>query len=262
MDIMDIIEIIGVILAVLLFLGVYLYILIYTIRYEGGFVNAKERYQEFGINEINLAKIILSFLKLKDITIEERNKVLAESFETYSEKLFIKISHYKIDMLIQNYSEKEINIDSTCKKISRLYTKQRLFLLYSLLDIAASDKIYSVEEETFINNIRQKIKIPYQTFQIIKNNYTKKGMKDERKIIEEQNRKKQAKSFLPYNAYKILGVTPEVTKTQLKKAYRTLAKKYHPDKFHGQSEEVIQQAQDKFQQIAKAYEIVVKHKQF
>ncbi len=246
-----------------LFIGVSLYILIKAI-------SSKEEYNyeyiEMGINEINIAKILVSFIKLKEINIYERNKILLESFKTYSEKLFVEISYKKIDMLIDNYSEKKINIEETCKKVSKLSTKHRLFVLYSLMDIAASDKIYSVKEEEYINNVRKMIKIPIQTFHIIKASYTKKGMRDERKIIEEQNRKKAtesfSKSFLPYNAYKILGVSPSVTKSQLKKAYRTLAKKYHPDKFYGQSDDIIQKAEEKFQEITEAYEIVLEFKNY
>jgi len=49
-----------------------------------------------------------------------------------------------------------------------------------------------------------------------------------------------------------MGVLPSVTKLQLKKTYRTLAKKYHPDKFAGQSEEIIQKAEEKILKIKEA----------
>ena len=250
--------------ALVIFFGTFLFILI-----TGSKLKDKieyEKSQKFGINEINLSKIILSFLKLKKFNFNERTKVLTESFKTYSEKLFIEISENKIDKLVHNYFEKEINLRETCKKVSKLSTKHKLFLLYSLMDIAVFDQVYSNEEEAFINNIRRMIKIPIQTFNIIKSSYTKKGMKLEREIIEEQNRKKTAesftKSFLPYNAYKILGVSPSVTKAQLKKVYRTLVKQYHPDKFHGQSNEIIQKSEDKFQEITEAYEIIKNFKNF
>ena len=59
-----------------------------------------------------------------------------------------------------------------------------------------------------------------------------------------------------------MGVSTTITKAQLKKVYRTLAKKYHPDKYHGQSDETIQRAEDKFQEILEAYEIIKKYKDF
>ena len=51
--------------------------------------------------------------------------------------------------------------------------------------------------------------------------------------------------------YKILGVTPKTTKADLKKKYRTLAKKYHPDTNAGSKA-----AEDKFKIISEAYEVL------
>jgi len=50
--------------------------------------------------------------------------------------------------------------------------------------------------------------------------------------------------------YEILGVSKEATETEIKKAYRTLSLKYHPDR--NSSEEAI----DKIQKINEAYEIL------
>lgn len=49
--------------------------------------------------------------------------------------------------------------------------------------------------------------------------------------------------------YKILGVSPDATDEEIKKAYRTLAKKYHPDRNPGDAE-----AARKMQQVNDAYE--------
>ena len=49
--------------------------------------------------------------------------------------------------------------------------------------------------------------------------------------------------------YKILGVSRDATDEEIKKAYRTLAKKYHPDKNPGDAE-----AARKMQQVNDAYE--------
>jgi DnaJ-related protein SCJ1 len=49
--------------------------------------------------------------------------------------------------------------------------------------------------------------------------------------------------------YKILGLTKSATEAQIKKAYRKLSMKYHPDKNGGSKD-----AADKFQDVAAAYE--------
>ncbi len=52
--------------------------------------------------------------------------------------------------------------------------------------------------------------------------------------------------------YQILGVSRNVTPEELKKAYRKLALKYHPDKVKGDKS----QAEEKFKQISEAYAVL------
>ncbi|HXH18129.1 MAG TPA: DnaJ domain-containing protein, partial [Chitinophagales bacterium] len=51
--------------------------------------------------------------------------------------------------------------------------------------------------------------------------------------------------------YKILGVDKHASEAEIKKAYRTLAKKYHPDKHKGDKA-----AEEKFKEISEAYEVL------
>ena len=51
--------------------------------------------------------------------------------------------------------------------------------------------------------------------------------------------------------YKILGVDKTASQADIKKAYRSLAKKYHPDKNKGDKA-----AEDKFKDISEAYEVL------
>lgn len=56
------------------------------------------------------------------------------------------------------------------------------------------------------------------------------------------------------NYYEILGVEITATKADIKKAFRELAKKYHPDKFANDSLEQQKKAKDIFTKINQAYE--------
>lgn len=56
--------------------------------------------------------------------------------------------------------------------------------------------------------------------------------------------------------YKILGVDKNVTDNELKKVFRKLALKYHPDKYTGKSEKEKKEAEDKFKEIAEAYNVL------
>lgn len=59
-------------------------------------------------------------------------------------------------------------------------------------------------------------------------------------------------------AYKVLELTPDATDDEVKKAYRKLALKHHPDKVATLGEDVKKAAEEKFQQINNAKEIIFK----
>lgn len=62
------------------------------------------------------------------------------------------------------------------------------------------------------------------------------------------------------SAYKILEITKEATDAEVKRAYRKMAKKYHPDKLQGLGEEHLKGAQEKFQRIQEAYDKIKKER--
>ena len=63
-------------------------------------------------------------------------------------------------------------------------------------------------------------------------------------------------------AYKILEIEPNATPTEIKKAYRKMAKKYHPDKVLRLGKEHQKGAEEKFRKVQEAYEHLQKEKQF
>ena len=61
-------------------------------------------------------------------------------------------------------------------------------------------------------------------------------------------------------AYKILEINKFATDDEIKKAYRKMVKKYHPDKLRGLGEAHIKGAEEKFRQVQKAYEQIQKER--
>ena len=61
-------------------------------------------------------------------------------------------------------------------------------------------------------------------------------------------------------AYAVLGLTPEATDAELKKAYRAKVMEYHPDKIvsKGLPEEFLNLAEEKFKELNEAYEKIKK----
>lgn len=59
------------------------------------------------------------------------------------------------------------------------------------------------------------------------------------------------------NALKCLQLNDPITVSDLKKAYRTLAKQFHPDALHDASEVEQQQAEQRFREMQEAYEYLL-----
>ena len=68
--------------------------------------------------------------------------------------------------------------------------------------------------------------------------------------------------FRPSNDsnYKILEITPQATNDEVKKAYRKMAIKYHPDKVATLGEDIQKAAEEKFKAVSQAYEAICRER--
>ena len=66
----------------------------------------------------------------------------------------------------------------------------------------------------------------------------------------------------PDSAYKILEIEKTASSTEIKKAYRTMVKKYHPDKLQHMDEVYRKGAEQKFRRVQEAYEQLQKERGF
>ena len=60
--------------------------------------------------------------------------------------------------------------------------------------------------------------------------------------------------------YEVLGVTKGASADEIKKAYRKLAVKYHPDKVATLGEDVQKAAEEKFKAVSQAYEAICRER--
>ncbi len=61
------------------------------------------------------------------------------------------------------------------------------------------------------------------------------------------------------NPYEVLGVSPKASDEEIKKAYRSLSRKYHPDANVNNPHK--EQAEERFKQVQQAYDQIMKEKQ-
>ena len=112
----------------------------------------------------------------------------------------------------------------------------RLEILHFLLDLAHADGEYASQEEYIIEQIAKALGL---------------SNADYRSLLALYGKKKD-----PNWAYQALEIEPSATNDEVKKAYRRMAMKYHPDKVASAGEEVKQKATEKFRAINEAYEYI------
>ena len=141
--------------------------------------------------------------------------------------------------MLREILDKEYNIYEVSQQVGRYMDySSRLQLLHYLFGIANSDGRISQEELGVINTISDYMGITNSDFQSVKAMF-----------IKETD-----------SAYKILGVDANASDEEVKRAYREMAKKNHPDLVSNLGEEVRQAAEKKFQEINAAYEAIKKQR--
>lgn len=140
---------------------------------------------------------------------------------------------------LEKLVQKSFDVDPVCAQISQnMDSASKLQLLHLLFGISNADGQVHVSEVNVISNISAKLGIPHKDFESIK-----------------------AMFYKDANAsYKILEIDPKASNDELKKAYRDMAKKFHPDKVSHLGEEYQNSAKEKFQKVQEAYETIKKER--
>ena len=70
--------------------------------------------------------------------------------------------------------------------------------------------------------------------------------------------------FIPEtdSSYKILEIEPSASNDELKKAYRRMAMKYHPDKVSHLGDDFRKSADEKFKKVNEAYAKIKERKKY
>lgn len=133
----------------------------------------------------------------------------------------------------------QIPLDQICSDIRmRTQLEVRIQLIYYLFGIAKADGHVADAEIRVIQNIADLLGVPNSDFESVKNMFYRDVNSD----------------------YKVLEIEPTATDDEVKKAYRQMAVRYHPDKVASMGEEYQKGAKEKFQKIQEAYENIKKQR--
>lgn len=141
--------------------------------------------------------------------------------------------------LFKGIIKKQVSARQVCIQIRQhMPHASRLQLVHFLFGIAKADEFVTESEVDVIRKMAGYLYINQHDFESIKAMFYNSSN----------------------NAYKILEIDKSATDNEVKKAYRKMAKKYHPDKLQGLGEEHVKGAQEKFQSIQSAYEKIKKER--
>lgn len=142
-------------------------------------------------------------------------------------------------MMLKDILKQDIPVRDVCSQISRnMDYSSRLQLLQLLYNVSLADGIIQPSEIQLIDTIAGYLGISSSDLLSIKNMY-----------IPETD-----------SSYKILEIDRSASNDEVKKAYRRMAMKYHPDKVSHLGEEFKKAADEKFKKVNEAYEKIKKER--
>ena len=170
------------------------------------------------------AKVMKADGQLLKSELDYVKKFLIQQFGLHQAREFMIV--FK-DILNQEYPLKEI-----CQQIQRsMDHPSRLELIHILFGLSASDKNVHPEEIKIIKTISNYLNISFSDFESLKAIFAT----DDEAI------------------YRILEISSSVSDSELKKAFRKMAIKYHPDKVSHLGIDRQNLAEEKFKAVNEAY---------
>ena len=142
-------------------------------------------------------------------------------------------------LMLRDMLKKDIPLADVCGQISRnMEYTSRIQLIHMLYEVSASDGEFDKTEVAVIERIAAYLNISASDKESIRNMF-----------IPDTNA-----------AYKILDIDPSATDGDIKRAYRRMARKYHPDTVNHLGEDFREVANEKFRKVNEAYEQIKKER--
>ena len=196
-------------------------------------------FQDYTRRPVSPADFELHLLSLCSLVIKADGQVSQRELDYVRQYFLSTYGKEKANAIFRTFNEvinkREISAQRICNYLNqRTRYEVRLQLLHFLFGIAQADGSVSKSEIDKIREIAGYLRVNRNDFESIMAMFVKS--------VD--------------NSYKILEIEKTATDEEVKKAYRTMAKKYHPDRVNTENEAIKKGAEEKFKQVQKAYEAI------
>ncbi len=193
--------------------------------------------------KVSPADFELNLISLCSIVIKADGTVSQTEMDYVRQYFVSTYGKEKANAIFRTFNDvsksREISAQRICAFLNqRTRYEVRLQLLHFLFGIAQADGHVSNAEIDKIKEIAGYLRVALPDFESIKAMFVKSAD----------------------TAYKILEIQKSATDDELKKAYRTMAKKYHPDRVNTENEGIKKGAEEKFKRVQTAYETIQKER--
>lgn len=215
------------------------------------------RYRDTGTQQdINVALMVLIAAVMKADGVVKRSELdhvkrflLANYGETRGKEM---LGHLR--QLVSH----DIPIDQVCQqiKVNTSYTT-RYHMVDFLFSIAAADSDLHIAELSLLNRIAHQLGISQADLISMQTRYAEAvGDNTYSSGNRGQRRSRPTDDTYTKDPYRVLGIDSSATDDEVKRAYRRMAMKYHPDRVADMSEEIQQNAARQMREINEAYEVI------
>ena len=188
----------------------------------------------------------LSLLRLSSLMIKADGHVDNEEIKVVRNFFFKSFGNEKATRLFKELKKSPpipSNLDDILNVIkSRLEPSKFYSVIQFIYTISIADGHLAVSEDEFIFKVGKKL------------GFTIKRLNDIRNQFVEPEKSSSSKNSVKSSHLNKLGLSGNPTQEEIKKAFRRLAKEYHPDKLVGVNETIKKIAEEKFREIREAYD--------
>lgn len=194
-------------------------------------------FREFGRAQVSPEDFEMHLISLCSIVIKADGSVSQQELDYVRQYFLGTYGKEKANAIFRTFNEvikkREVSAQRICSYLNqRTRYEVRLQLVHFLFGIAGADGKVSQAEVSKLLEIAGYLRVGQRDFESIKAMFFKSAD----------------------TAYTILEIDRTASDDEVKKAYRSMAKKYHPDRVNTQDEAIRKGAEEKFKEVQKAYE--------